>query len=507
LTLNWSAVADADAYEYSLDGGTTWSSDISSTSTTVSSLVNGTSYSVVVRALTLGVPGSASGPVTAAPLALPSTPATPLVAPGIGQLTISWAAADSAEQVDSYEYTTDGGLTWTPGTSGTTVSGLVFGIVYQVGVRSHNATGYSPASAYTPSLTLFPFVLPPPINPIPSLALPSAPATPTISVNSTTSALTITWAAANSAEQVDGYEYSTDGGITWTAGTSPTTISGLAAGVYTVVVRAHNATGYGPASTYAPALISSAPTPPIPPTPPTPPSTPTVTPPAAPSRPVVTSGQRSISISWPAVTAATSYEYSLNGGQSWSQPTTHRSVTVTGLQDGRTYSVKVRALTGSVTGAASAAVSVTTTPAAKPQPQPAVPSVQQRGSRGADVVRIQQLLGIAADGIFGPQTAAAVRGFQAAHHLQVDGIVGRQTWTALLGGSVTTTTSSSTRPWLQLGSTGNSVREAQQRLGGLVVDGIFGARTRSAVMAFQAKHHLQVDGIVGTQTWAALLAR
>ena len=80
----------------------------------------------------------------------------------------------------------------------------------------------------------------------------------------------------------------------------------------------------------------------------------------------------------------------------------------------------------------------------------------------------------------------------------------------MLGGSATTTTtttSASTRPWLQLGSTGSYVREAQQRLGGLVVDGIFGARTRAAVMAFQVKHHLRVDGIVGTQTWAALLAR
>jgi peptidoglycan hydrolase-like protein with peptidoglycan-binding domain len=36
------------------------------------------------------------------------------------------------------------------------------------------------------------------------------------------------------------------------------------------------------------------------------------------------------------------------------------------------------------------------------------------------------------DGIFGPQTEAAVRGFQQNENLSVDGIVGRQTWTALL---------------------------------------------------------------------------
>jgi peptidoglycan hydrolase-like protein with peptidoglycan-binding domain len=36
------------------------------------------------------------------------------------------------------------------------------------------------------------------------------------------------------------------------------------------------------------------------------------------------------------------------------------------------------------------------------------------------------------DGIFGPRTEAAVRGFQQNENLSVDGIVGRQTWTALL---------------------------------------------------------------------------
>jgi peptidoglycan hydrolase-like protein with peptidoglycan-binding domain len=36
------------------------------------------------------------------------------------------------------------------------------------------------------------------------------------------------------------------------------------------------------------------------------------------------------------------------------------------------------------------------------------------------------------DGDFGPKTEQAVRGFQANENLAVDGIVGRQTWTALL---------------------------------------------------------------------------
>lgn len=57
----------------------------------------------------------------------------------------------------------------------------------------------------------------------------------------------------------------------------------------------------------------------------------------------------------------------------------------------------------------------------------------KRGSKGNEVVQVQTLLGIEADGIFGKKTEAAVKAFQAANGLKVDGIVGRQTWAALLG--------------------------------------------------------------------------
>ena len=65
----------------------------------------------------------------------------------------------------------------------------------------------------------------------------------------------------------------------------------------------------------------------------------------------------------------------------------------------------------------------------------------QQGSNGDAVRAVQsQIHGrgagaqIAIDGIFGPATADAVRAFQALLGLQVDGIVGQQTWNHLVNG-------------------------------------------------------------------------
>jgi murein L,D-transpeptidase YcbB/YkuD len=55
----------------------------------------------------------------------------------------------------------------------------------------------------------------------------------------------------------------------------------------------------------------------------------------------------------------------------------------------------------------------------------------RRGSKGPSVVTLQQRLGIDADGAFGPATERAVKAFQSSHGLSVDGVVGRDTWTAL----------------------------------------------------------------------------
>ena len=61
----------------------------------------------------------------------------------------------------------------------------------------------------------------------------------------------------------------------------------------------------------------------------------------------------------------------------------------------------------------------------------------QSGATGETVQSLQLLLQqrgqtLEVDGIFGPQTAQAVRAYQQAQHLSVDGIVGPQTWQSLI---------------------------------------------------------------------------
>ena len=63
----------------------------------------------------------------------------------------------------------------------------------------------------------------------------------------------------------------------------------------------------------------------------------------------------------------------------------------------------------------------------------------RQGSRGSLVSDLQRELTEAGfstggvDGVFGAHTASALKQFQAAHHLTVDGVAGRQTWTSLGG--------------------------------------------------------------------------
>jgi peptidoglycan hydrolase-like protein with peptidoglycan-binding domain len=137
----------------------------------------------------------------------------------------------------------------------------------------------------------------------------------------------------------------------------------------------------------------------------------------------------------------------------------------------------------------------------------------RRGDQEHPVRTLQYLLRarghtVVVDGVFGPNTEAAVRAFQQEKHLAADGVVGPITWAALV---VT----------VRRGSEGDAVRGVQEEFQfrnlsgdpskGLAVDGIFGSKTEAAVRGFQQALHadipsVTVDGVVGPVTWQALVS-
>lgn len=116
---------------------------------------------------------------------------------------------------------------------------------------------------------------------------------------------------------------------------------------------------------------------------------------------------------------------------------------------------------------------------------------------------------VSVDGDFGPKTDAAVRAFQKEKNLAVDGVAGPLTWQALV-------------LTVRRGDNGDAVRAVQEEFqyrnesgdenNAPLVDGVFGARTETAVRGWQQFLHdndepaMLVDGVAGRMTWQSLIS-
>ena len=125
----------------------------------------------------------------------------------------------------------------------------------------------------------------------------------------------------------------------------------------------------------------------------------------------------------------------------------------------------------------------------------------KQGSRGEQVRRVQRALvlhgnRIALDGIYGPNTAAAVKAFQRSRGLPGTGRVDAVTLRAL------------ERP-IQRGDQGAAVRQLQRQLNAngarISEDGKFGPNTESALEAFQRSMGLGQSGKLDSSTLSKLL--
>ena len=145
------------------------------------------------------------------------------------------------------------------------------------------------------------------------------------------------------------------------------------------------------------------------------------------------------------------------------------------------------------------------------------------GSMGSMVLRLQQRLQELGyytsrlDGVYLTDDIEAVRAFQKANGLKVDGKAGYDTQTALYGENpvaastttITDSTGSTIMSTLRYGDEGAQVGTLQNRLIALgyltgTADSIYGRNTKAAVKAFQKASGLGADGVAGPQTLEAL---
>ncbi len=294
---------------------------------------------------------SPSSPVTEQHLGLlGATPAnaqtaSPLqltVTPGNSTLTVRWEPPIGYENSQSIEYdieySEDGGSTWWPWHLSSrlehltaTILGVNNGATYVVRVRARDSQG---GGAWAASASATP------------VGVPAAPTR--LGILSGNQTLELTWVAPvdNGGSGIQDYDvqYSNDGGVTstlWDESTESNALSeeitNLNNGtIYHLRVRARNNVGHGPWSGWVPGQPATTP--------------------AAPHPPTLTSGNRQLHVGWdtPANDGGApihgyTIQYSNDNGSTWNNwsipaDSQHFLRTViTGLHNGTSYSVQVRA--------------------------------------------------------------------------------------------------------------------------------------------------------------------
>jgi len=359
VAISWSAVSSATSYNvyYATTSGVTKANGTkisNATSPTVQTgLAAGTAYYYIVTAVNSVGEGAASNQVAATTLPAvptPTAPAAPTAVTAVGganQATITWPAVSGAASYNVY-WSATSGVTTTNGTkiagasSPYVKTGLSAGTTYYFIVTANNSVGESAASTQATATT--------------NAAPPAVPATPAgVTATGGANQVSLSWAAVPGATSYNIY-WATTSGVT-TSGTRITVASnsyvqtGLAASTtYYYIVTAANAAGQSVASAQVSAATNA----------------PVVTIPAAPAGVTAAGGANQVSISWPAVSGATSYNiyYATASGvtkTSGAKITNASSPYVqTGLAAGTTYYYIVTAVNSAGEGTASAQTSAAT---------------------------------------------------------------------------------------------------------------------------------------------------
>ena len=382
LTVSWSAPSNGGAtitsygvWARSQDGTQerlqgAWNT----TSVTLTGLTNGKTYNVFVRARNSVGDGPWSNSTSGTPVASASVPGKvgrPSVTAGDGSLTVSWSAPSNGGSaitgyVVRYGETADIGCgdcgpaaVMTTTSRRVTITGLTNGTSYTVSVRAKNSVGSGLWSDHAAG------------TPVAAATVPGKVGRPLVSAGD--GSLTVSWSApSNGGSAITGYDVrarSQDGTHEVTRGTSGTTsvtVTRLTNDKsYNVFVRARNSVGSGSWSDSASGTPVAA-----------------ATAPGNVGLPSVSAGDGSLTVSWSTPSdggsAITGYEvwYSpQTSSQSWTRTTTATSVTLTGLTNGTSYRVHVRAQNSQDFGSWSDAASGTPVGAATVPEKVAQPSL------------------------------------------------------------------------------------------------------------------------------------
>ena len=314
--------------------------------------ISGNSFTINVpqESVTLFVIPAASGTAPAAPTGLSATP-------GSGQVTLSWNAVSGATSYKIYRSTASGAETLFQSGVATTSflnTGLTNGTTYFYKVSAVNANGESPLSAEASAT--------------PQVAAPAAPTG--LAATPGNGQVSLAWNAVSGATSYKIYRGTASGAETlFQSGITATNFlnTGLTNGTtYFYKVTAVNAGGESPQSSEASA-------------------TPQVAAPAAPTGLAAVAGDGQVSLSWNAVSGATSYKVyrgTASGAETLLQSgLATTSFLNTGLTNGTTYFYKVTAVNAGGESPLSAEVSAT----------PQVPSPAPPTSLSAIAVSISQI--------------------------------------------------------------------------------------------------------------------
>ena len=119
----------------------------------------------------------------------------------------------------------------------------------------------------------------------------------------------------------------------------------------------------------------------------------------------------------------------------------------------------------------------------------------RQGDSGTPVRVAALLTGFGDNETFTPELETHVKLWQETRGLTADGVIGSITWTKIAG----------TAPTVSVKTVKADATCALQLLLGVDADGIFGSKTKAAVLAYQSASGLTADGICGPKTWTALL--